>query len=212
MLYYSKHPLKHIANLSEEDIKLKIIECSKLCILDDTFSQSSQNQVATTESNENRPKSLLVDMNDGIGNRTSSTTNGNEEEHLQKKAKLTSSNSISRSNSIKRSTSFKESLQLTEKDIIVEKMHIHYGLKNKNPVNNLRFFPKSVRIGTQVVGKEVLEDQYAELLPRCFERCSIRVFCRYPGVKEALARKAFEYYCKQYNANVPFPSCSQPDY
>jgi hypothetical protein len=27
-------------------------------------------------------------------------------------------------------------------DIIVEKMHIHYGMKDKNPLNRMRFFAK----------------------------------------------------------------------
>jgi hypothetical protein len=33
-----------------------------------------------------------------------------------------------------------DSLEL--KDLIVEKMHIHYGQKHRNPVDNMRFFPK----------------------------------------------------------------------
>lgn len=33
-------------------------------------------------------------------------------------------------------------------DIIVEKMHIHYGMKDKNPVNRMRFFAK---VGTPLL-------------------------------------------------------------
>ena len=33
-------------------------------------------------------------------------------------------------------------VKLLEDDIIVEKMHIHYGLKEKNPVTRIRFYEK----------------------------------------------------------------------
>jgi hypothetical protein len=33
-------------------------------------------------------------------------------------------------------------LELVKGDVIVDKMHIHYGKKDKNPVDYMRFFPK----------------------------------------------------------------------
>lgn len=54
---------------------------------------------------------------------------------------------------------------LTEDDIIVEKMHIHYGLKDQNPVSRLRFYPKTVRIGDVAIGREISESMYDEMIP-----------------------------------------------
>ncbi len=37
---------------------------------------------------------------------------------------------------------FGSQVELAEEDLIVEKMHIHHGMKGNNPVSRLRFFPK----------------------------------------------------------------------
>ncbi len=91
---------------------------------------------------------------------------------------------------------------------------MHYGLKGANPVSRLRFYPKTIKFGTEVIGREIKEEKYADLLPKYFERCALRVFCRHPSrsSKEGLARRGFEAFCSQYEMSLPFPSCSQPDF
>lgn len=97
-------------------------------------------------------------------------------------------------------------------DIIVEKMHIHYGMKEKNPVDRLRFFRKlhNWNEGDEVIGVKINEAKYATLLPRCFEERSVRVFCRDP-LREAEARWCFEAWCSRMRTHSPFPSSSQID-
>mmetsp|Transcript_20931 Transcript_20931/g.30165 ORF Transcript_20931/g.30165 Transcript_20931/m.30165 type:complete len:593 (-) Transcript_20931:87-1865(-) len=107
---------------------------------------------------------------------------------------------------------------LEEKDLIVEKMHIHHGMKNLNPVSRLRFFPKALTLpGSTLrsrhsgpVARQLDERVYQTQLPRVFEDKSIRLFCRAPE-KEAAAVQAFEKWCSERNSHLPFPSLSQPD-
>ena len=90
---------------------------------------------------------------------------------------------------------------LAEEDIIVEKMHIHYGLKDKNPVSRMRFFPKSAT--TDVIGEEVKDKVYLTSMPIKFEDMAVRVFCRHAD-KEATARKSFQLWCKEKLCSTPF--------
>ncbi len=90
---------------------------------------------------------------------------------------------------------------LGEDDIIVEKMHIHYGLKDKNPVSRMRFFPKNSTI--DAVAEEVKYRVIASSMPIKFEDMAVRVFCRRPEV-EATARKAFQVWCKEKLCSTPF--------
>lgn len=102
----------------------------------------------------------------------------------------------------------KRKVELLPDDIIVEKMHIHYGMGGSNPVDRLRFFAKPTPDFVPEVARQVDECVYETLLPRSFEDRSIRVFCRHRE-KESLARQAFEMWCKQCNVHSPFPTCSQ---
>eukprot|EP01041_Mallomonas_annulata_P005036 gene5036-10087_t len=95
---------------------------------------------------------------------------------------------------------------LGEDDIIVEKMRIHHGLQDLNPVSILRFFPKNA--ASDAVAKEVEEQVYESFIPRRFEDRAVRVFCRDPS-KEFIARQAFEKWCRDNDVNQLFPSCSQ---
>jgi hypothetical protein len=100
---------------------------------------------------------------------------------------------------------------LTSDDIIVEKMHIHYGLKGENPVNRLRFFPKEVieRDHRTHMAMPMKESAYETLLPRVFEELAVRVFCRDKG-KTALLADAYKLWCREYNNSAtPFPTLSQ---
>ena len=91
--------------------------------------------------------------------------------------------------------------ELEEQDIIVEKMHIHYGLKDKNPVSRMRFFPKLADSDT--VGTQIKDRVYHTSMPTVFEEFAVRVFCRTQG-KEATARKAFQIWCKEKLCLTPF--------
>ena len=59
---------------------------------------------------------------------------------------------------------------------VIEKMHIHYGLKAKNPVGRLRFFQKNCKWDT--VAKELNENVYLASMPNRFEEFAVRVFCK----------------------------------
>ena len=99
-------------------------------------------------------------------------------------------------------------LTLQESDLIVEKMHIHYGMGSKNPVANLRFFRKQYPANTVPVAHQINENVYETFLPRVFEDRGIRLFCRFKE-KEELAKAAFDSWCRQSDSHSPFPSCSQ---
>ena len=108
-------------------------------------------------------------------------------------------------------------LTLDRHDVIVEKMHIHYGLKGENPVSRLRFFPKEVLTQGHSGGEEashgfiataMKESSYETLLPRVFEECALRVFCR-DRAKNSLVAEAYKIWCREYNSSTPFPTLSQ---
>jgi hypothetical protein len=56
--------------------------------------------------------------------------------------------------------------ELLSDDLIVEKMHIHHGQAQRNPVNNVRFFRKN---DPNTLAVEVNEDSYESAIPRKFE-------------------------------------------
>ena len=98
---------------------------------------------------------------------------------------------------------------LTTDDIIVDKMHIHYGCKDENPVNRMRFFPKDA--DDTYIARKISESTYDTTLPRSFEELAIRVFVRDPK-KERAAHRIFQIWCHQANSSPPFPTFSQrPD-
>lgn len=130
-------------------------------------------------------------------------------------------------------------IKLNKNDLIVEKMHIHYGMKSLNPVANLRFYPKNSiltlnsnesnsnssngnsnngifnfglnnQTNSLTIAKQVDERVYETLLPRSFEDRSIRLFCR-TIEKEFAAIHAFEKWCKMKDSHLPFPSLSQQE-
>lgn len=96
---------------------------------------------------------------------------------------------------------------LVKGDIIVDKMHIHYGKKDKNPVENMRFYHKDAD-PLKDVAKRVDESVYETMLPRTFEELAVRVFCRYKH-KDISAAAAFKRFCDKVKTHQPFPSQSQ---
>lgn len=100
----------------------------------------------------------------------------------------------------------KKRMELLPLDIIVEKMHIHHGQKQYNPVNNMRFFVKDTKSNT--VATVANEQSYQGMLPRSFEEMAVRVFCR-DVRKNIVARTAFDKFCAELKSTTPFPSFSQ---
>lgn len=96
---------------------------------------------------------------------------------------------------------------LVKGDIIIDKMHIHFGKKSENPVQNMRFYPKGAD-PAKYIAKAIDEKVYETSLPRSFEELAVRVFCRDPS-KQRSAEKAFEKFCVEVNTHRPFPSQSQ---
>lgn len=101
-------------------------------------------------------------------------------------------------------------VELSEQDLIVEKMHIHYGMKSENPVDRMRFFPKHANLQPHATARRIDESVYETVLPRVFEDRAIRLFCRDPDKADA-ARAIFEQWCEEANALMPFPTLSQPE-
>ena len=97
------------------------------------------------------------------------------------------------------SLSQEASLPLEKTDLIVDKMHLHHGMKQDNPVSRLRFFAKGDH--EDQIAKEIPEESYHTILPRCFEERAVRVFCRKPA-KEKKVREAFEVWCKKRNVQL----------
>lgn len=81
----------------------------------------------------------------------------------------------------------------SEDDLIVEKMNIHHGMKEKNPIENMRFFSKDMPDSNLAFKMD--EELYSTILPRSFEYLAVRVFCR-DDRKANTAKKAFEYWLK----------------
>jgi hypothetical protein len=98
---------------------------------------------------------------------------------------------------------------LVAENLIVEKMNIHYGQKAKNPVDHMRFFAKDCDPQKEVA-RQLSELNYATSLPRVFEECALRVYCR-DASKVVLARHVYVEWCKrqQSQQTTPFPSLSQ---
>ena len=106
-------------------------------------------------------------------------------------------------------SSTKDCEVLERGDIIVEKMNIHYGKKNLNPVDSMRFFPKGADAATHVA-KKVAEAVYQTVLPRTFEELAVRVFCRNVK-KQRSALAAFGLFCEKQHTSCPFPTQSQSE-
>ncbi len=84
-------------------------------------------------------------------------------------------------------------LTLEDTDIIVEKCNIHHGCKDKNPLDRMRFLPKTKMqkltepIDSLPEARMVDESTYESQLPRSFQANSIRIFSRNPEKKGLMA-------------------------
>ena len=90
----------------------------------------------------------------------------------------------------------------------MSQVHIHAGLKDKNPVDRMRFFNKHNR--PDKAAQHVSSDYYRATKPEFFEDLQIRVFCR-DKAKAALATKSFASFCKIVNTSAPYLSLSQEE-
>ena len=122
-----------------------------------------------------------------------------------------SQNSLSQSSTHNGNGHYKTFAEIEAADIIVEKMHVHHGLKDKNPVSRMRFYKKTNGSGTEgPVGTQVVDQSFD--LPREFEKMSVRIFCRSMNkLKARTARVAFEIWCSEEGAPAPFPSSADDE-
>uniref|UniRef100_A0A670JSF9 Deoxynucleoside triphosphate triphosphohydrolase SAMHD1 n=1 Tax=Podarcis muralis TaxID=64176 RepID=A0A670JSF9_PODMU len=78
-------------------------------------------------------------------------------------------------------------------DVRIISLNMDYGMKKKNPVNNVGFYSKYNRDEADKISKE----QVSQLLPEKFEEQRIRVYCK-AADEETIsdARKYFDQWCK----------------
>ncbi|KAI1890239.1 hypothetical protein AGOR_G00151670 [Albula goreensis] len=85
-----------------------------------------------------------------------------------------------------------QDVSLCAGDFIVSIVNMDYGMKKKNPINNMRFYSKN---DTSKAFK-ICRDQVSQLLPEKFAEQLIRVYCRKTDEKSLeVARKYFVQWC-----------------
>ncbi|XP_060772802.1 deoxynucleoside triphosphate triphosphohydrolase SAMHD1-like isoform X2 [Neoarius graeffei] len=85
-------------------------------------------------------------------------------------------------------------VELKHEDFIVNVFAIDYGMKDKNPMDNVYFYRKTDP--TEAI--EIPKEEVSILLPETFSEKRIRVYCKQPDKLEA-AKKYFEQWCKKKN-------------
>ncbi|XP_063153319.1 deoxynucleoside triphosphate triphosphohydrolase SAMHD1 [Candoia aspera] len=90
-----------------------------------------------------------------------------------------------------------QDVELKAEDFIVDVINMDYGMKKKNPVNNVRFYCKSDI--TQAV--KITKEQVSKLLPEKFAEQIIRVYCK---KKDAMIIDAATQYFVQWCMNKNF--------
>lgn len=93
-----------------------------------------------------------------------------------------------------------ECSNLKPDQIVVHLVYLDYGMKDKNPVDNVRFYSKE-NPNTAV---RVRKDQVSNLLPETFAEQQIRVHCKVvePRTLE-MVKRAFRDWCKDRNLPAP---------
>ncbi|XP_071091588.1 deoxynucleoside triphosphate triphosphohydrolase SAMHD1-like [Haliotis cracherodii] len=86
-------------------------------------------------------------------------------------------------------------------DIVVHLVYLDYGMKDKNPIENVRFYNK-YDPNTAV---EVRKTQVSHMLPEKFAEQMILVYCKDPQQKAKLgiAARCFENWCSKHNMETP---------
>jgi hypothetical protein len=101
-------------------------------------------------------------------------------------------------------------IRLHEDDFIVERCVIHHGRKEENPISRMRFVEKS-RLAKLTEPIDELpeavqpdESKYDALLPRSFQKNSIRVYARDPA-KVGFVNQAFEAFLSEMEVHIQCP-------
>ncbi|KAM4692508.1 deoxynucleoside triphosphate triphosphohydrolase SAMHD1 [Rhinophrynus dorsalis] len=78
-------------------------------------------------------------------------------------------------------------IKLNPEDFIVDVIHMDYGMKEQNPINNVRFYCKS----DPRKAIKIRKDQVSQLLPERFAEQIIRVYCKRTDEKSLEAAKRY---------------------
>lgn len=100
---------------------------------------------------------------------------------------------------------------LSEEDLRVRIINLHYGQKGENPVSKMRFYKKDAVFETnKECAFEVNESKYEDELPRSFQIKRVSLYCCSTDTeKQRQAVTLFENWCNQEGMSEPFLSCSQ---
>ncbi|XP_054835873.1 deoxynucleoside triphosphate triphosphohydrolase SAMHD1 [Eublepharis macularius] len=89
---------------------------------------------------------------------------------------------------------------LKAEDFVVDVINMDYGMKEKNPINNVRFYCKSDI--TQAI--KITKEQVSKFLPEKFAEQLIRVYCKKTDEKSIdVARKYFIQWCMNKDFTKP---------
>ncbi|KAA0706714.1 Deoxynucleoside triphosphate triphosphohydrolase SAMHD1 [Triplophysa tibetana] len=89
---------------------------------------------------------------------------------------------------------------LRAEDFVVSVIHMDYGMKEKNPINNVHFYCKNDP--TKAI--KIRKKQVSKLLPERFAEQLIRVYCKKTDDKSLkVARKCFVQWCMDKNFTKP---------
>ncbi|CAL8325599.1 unnamed protein product [Merluccius merluccius] len=94
----------------------------------------------------------------------------------------------------------RSAVKLRPEDLIVNVVYMDYGMKEKNPINNVHFYCKT----DPNKAIQIRKNQVSKLLPECFAEQMIRVFCKKTD-EESLgaARKHFVQWCMDHDFSKP---------
>lgn len=89
---------------------------------------------------------------------------------------------------------------LEPKDFVVSVIYMDYGMKEKNPINNVRFYCKD----NPTTAIQIRKNQVSKLLPEQFAEQVIRVYCKKTDDKSLeAAKKHFVQWCINMNFSKP---------
>uniref|UniRef100_A0AAV2LXC0 Deoxynucleoside triphosphate triphosphohydrolase SAMHD1 n=1 Tax=Knipowitschia caucasica TaxID=637954 RepID=A0AAV2LXC0_KNICA len=90
--------------------------------------------------------------------------------------------------------------ELQPEDFVVNVIQMDYGMKEKNPINNVRFYCKN-DLTTAI---QIRKNQVSKLLPERFAEQLIRVYCKKTDERSlAAAKKHFVQWCMDKNFSKP---------
>ncbi|CAN9515545.1 unnamed protein product [Ophioblennius macclurei] len=93
-----------------------------------------------------------------------------------------------------------QEVDLQPEDFIVTPIFLDYGMKEKNPINNVRFYCKDDK--NKAI--QIRKNQVSKLLPECFAEQLIRVYCKKTDKKSLeTAKKHFVQWCMDMNFSKP---------